>query len=195
LCTPAIFSPLSRQSSPICVPLSKSHSRREPSHGHVMIRRPPGRCAIHRTRSLWPRIVWMGVTADVFSCFLLVWEDMVGAGGLKYTDRAVCIRKKPSVIFKLEQVACQRQIFLASQYAYLLSLQLLLIEVHKPLFTEQPAYSNHPEVNFETVRVAGVILERKRFLRGLELRNLGICSHKPSLNLRPTPRARHPHVC
>jgi hypothetical protein len=49
-----------------------------------------------------------------------------------------------------------------SRSAYLLSLQLALIEMHKPLFTKQPAYINHPEVNFGTVRVVGVIPECAR---------------------------------
>jgi hypothetical protein len=60
----------------------------------------------------------MGVTSAVVSGFSLAWEDMVGAGGLKYAGRAVCIREKPAVSFELEQVACQRQIFLVSQCAY-----------------------------------------------------------------------------
>jgi hypothetical protein len=68
----------------------------------------------------------MGVTSAVVSFFLLVWENMVGAGGLKYADPAICIREKPAVIFELEQVACQRQIFLVSKCTYFLSLQLLL---------------------------------------------------------------------
>jgi hypothetical protein len=68
----------------------------------------------------------MGVFCGVVSCFLLVWGDMVGAGGLKCADPAM----------ELEQVARQQQKFLVSQCAYLLSLQLLLTEVHKPLFTK-----------------------------------------------------------
>lgn len=87
----------------------------------------------------------MGVTFAVVSCFSLPWEDMVGAGGLKYADCAICMREKPAVIFELEQVARQRQIFL-----------------FLPLFTKWPAYSNHPEVNFGIVRVAGVIPEYAR---------------------------------
>jgi hypothetical protein len=86
-------------------------------------------------------------------CFLLVWEDMVGTRGLKYWRST---RGAPR-IFEFKQAVGQQQIFLVSRCAYLLSLQLLLIEVHKPLLTRQPAYSNHPEVNFGTVRVAGVI--------------------------------------
>jgi hypothetical protein len=62
----------------------------------------------------------MGVAAGVVSCFILVWEDMVGAGGLKYADCAVCIREKPAVIFESDQVIWQRQIFLLSRCAYLL---------------------------------------------------------------------------
>jgi hypothetical protein len=107
----------------------------------------------------------MGVTFAVVSCFSLPWEDMVGAGGLKYADCAICMREKPAVIFELEQVARQRQIFLflVSRCTYIFfSFQLLLIEVHKPLFTKWPAYSNHPEVNFGIVRVAGVIPEYAR---------------------------------
>jgi hypothetical protein len=34
----------SRQSSPICVPLSRSHNRSEPSNEQVMMCRPPGKC-------------------------------------------------------------------------------------------------------------------------------------------------------
>jgi hypothetical protein len=64
----------------------------------------------------------MGVTAGVVSCFILVWEDMVGARDLKYADRAICIREKPTVIFESEKVVWQRQIFLLSRCAYLLLL-------------------------------------------------------------------------
>jgi hypothetical protein len=56
----------------------------------------------------------MGVTAGVMSCFLLAWEDMVGAGGLKYAGRAICIQEKPAMIFESEQVVCQQQMFLVS---------------------------------------------------------------------------------
>ncbi|KIK41366.1 hypothetical protein CY34DRAFT_806169 [Suillus luteus UH-Slu-Lm8-n1] len=38
--TLASFTP--SQSSPICAPLSKSHSRSEPSFEHMMMHRPPG---------------------------------------------------------------------------------------------------------------------------------------------------------
>jgi hypothetical protein len=48
----AFFSPSSRQSSPICAPLSRFHSRSEPSHEPVIIRCPPGRCTAPLTQSV-----------------------------------------------------------------------------------------------------------------------------------------------
>ncbi|KAG2055264.1 hypothetical protein BDR06DRAFT_350388 [Suillus hirtellus] len=42
--------PLSYQTSPICVPLSMSHSRSEPSNEHVMMCRPPGKCTAQFTQ-------------------------------------------------------------------------------------------------------------------------------------------------
>jgi hypothetical protein len=53
------------------------------------------------------------------------------------------------------------------------SLQLALIEVNKPLFTKQLAYSNHPEVNFGVVRVAGVIQECARVFAGIGVEEVG----------------------
>jgi hypothetical protein len=70
----------SRQSSPICVPLFRSHSRSEASNEHVMICRPLGKCKTWHTCPVWPRIVWRGVIAGV----LLVEEDMVRAQSLNY---------------------------------------------------------------------------------------------------------------
>jgi hypothetical protein len=70
------------------------------------------------------------------------------------------------------------------------SLQLLLIGVHKPLFTKQPAYSNHPEVNFETARVAGVIQECGRYFAGIGVEEVGHLV--VSFDVCPT---RYPRVC
>ncbi|KAG2738127.1 hypothetical protein P692DRAFT_201508732 [Suillus brevipes Sb2] len=73
----------SRQSSPICVPFSRSHSRSEPSKEHVIICRLPGKCTTPRTSSVWPSIVWRGMMAGI----LLVEEDMVRSGGSARADR------------------------------------------------------------------------------------------------------------
>jgi hypothetical protein len=62
---------------------------------------------------------------------------------------------------------------LVSRCAYLLSLQLALIEMHKPLFTKQSAYSNLPEVSFGIVRVAGVIQECARDFAGIGVEEVG----------------------
>lgn len=68
----------SRQSSPICIPLSRSHSWSEPSSEHVIMRRLPGRCTIFRIRAVWSRPVRQGVIAGV----LLLGDDVVGPRGL-----------------------------------------------------------------------------------------------------------------
>jgi hypothetical protein len=57
------------QSSPICFPLFKFHTRSEPSCEQVMIRCPPGRCTTPQTRSVCPSNLCRGVIADV--CFVL----------------------------------------------------------------------------------------------------------------------------
>jgi hypothetical protein len=62
---------------------------------------------------------------------------------------------------------------LVSRCAYPLSLQLALIEANKPLFTKQSACSNHPEVNFGIVRVAGVIQECARDFAGIGVEEVG----------------------
>src|SRR6266481_4703743 len=55
----------SRQSSPICAPLSRSHRRSEPSIEHVMMLRPLGKCTMPMILLVWPRIVWRGFITDV----------------------------------------------------------------------------------------------------------------------------------
>src|SRR5437588_4864989 len=53
--TTSVSSFSSRQSSPICAPLSRSHRLSEPSVEHVMMLRPLGKCTTPMTLSVWPR--------------------------------------------------------------------------------------------------------------------------------------------
>ena len=76
-------------------------------------------------------------------------------------------------IFESNRIVWQRQLFLVGRCACLLSLQLALIEVNKPLFTKQSAYRNHPEVNFGIVRVASVNQECASDFAGIRVEEVG----------------------
>ncbi|KAG1906777.1 uncharacterized protein F5891DRAFT_478957 [Suillus fuscotomentosus] len=66
----------SRQSSPICLPLFKFHTRSEPSTEQVIIRSPPGRCIASLTESACPSNFWQGVIAGP-SFLLTMGEDIL----------------------------------------------------------------------------------------------------------------------
>lgn len=68
-------SSLSRQSSLICKPLSKSHPRSKPSFEHVMSRCSPG---TPRTYSVQSCNVWQDIILGI-SCVLLMGEECVTA--------------------------------------------------------------------------------------------------------------------
>jgi len=70
----------SRQSLPTCTPLSRFHSRSEPSSEHVMMCRSSGRCATPVTQPVCPRIVWRGFIMDIDFILEVGGGGMVGAG-------------------------------------------------------------------------------------------------------------------
>jgi hypothetical protein len=70
---------------------------------------------------------------------------------------------KRSPIFEPEQFACQRQI--PGELMFLSSFTSAIVNISAQATIqqmEQPAYSNHQEINFGTVRVEGAILECAR---------------------------------
>jgi hypothetical protein len=67
---------LSHQSSHICFPLLKLHTRSERSLEQVIVRYPPGRYIKALTQLVCPSNFWLGVISDA-SCIPTMGEDMI----------------------------------------------------------------------------------------------------------------------